>query len=379
MHYQRLASDVDLSEEAEQRRIEAGDLSFAETPDDAAPGAGADAPAAVDVELAWLSDEEEDFAEWPWDAQTTSKPEPPACGSRSKPADDDFTSCAAPAPAFAPREEEHRRPVAPAPKAPRIVPASQAVSTGGACEAGGVAPAHRAPSSTASRPSTSFPAGGRPPEWRVSSIPPTGAVRAVAPAAPRDTERFSGIALSRRAMSNSALTSLLEESHCRVLKLREAKCHAGAQGQWATVGVVTAYAHAMTRGATPKQYHKWMLSDLDVRSARALGGRSRLLVTRPSAAARLSLAWRGRWRRAAFASLFRLRARILTPPPSPSNARRAHAHFLRAPHARMHAFSPRTPPSTPAPRARAVCAAAAALQPDDHVLWKCTLRAGARR
>eukprot|EP00966_Prymnesium_polylepis_P118581 2741666-Prymnesium_polylepis.1 len=131
MHYQRLASDVDLSEEAELRRIEAGQQPFADKPDAAAPGGGADAPAAEDIELPWLSEDEDDFAEGLSDVQTcTSKPDAPACETKPKPTAEDHRSNAAPAPAVAPREEERRRPVAPAPKAPRIVPASQASSAG---------------------------------------------------------------------------------------------------------------------------------------------------------------------------------------------------------------------------------------------------------
>eukprot|EP00966_Prymnesium_polylepis_P067770 1574953-Prymnesium_polylepis.1 len=168
-------------------------------------------------------------------------------------------------------------------------------------------------------------------------------------------------------MSNSALTSLLEESHCRVLRLREAKCHAGAQGKWATVGVVTAYGHAMTRGTTPKQYHKWTLSDLDVRESPApgapsrarfgLGARSPAVVALPSALAPPA-------RRK---PLPRSRGPTLTPPSSVPIER---ARCASAP--RPH------PPSNP-PRLRLACAAAAGVHAHHHVLRKRARRNRARR
>ncbi|KAL1530486.1 hypothetical protein AB1Y20_001388 [Prymnesium parvum] len=82
------------------------------------------------------------------------------------------------------------------------------------------------------------------------------------PHRPREVERISGISLSRRHLSQRALDELLENSHCRVLTLQQAKAHAGAQGHWATIGVVAQYAPGSMKGARANKYHKWVLTDL---------------------------------------------------------------------------------------------------------------------
>ena len=78
-------------------------------------------------------------------------------------------------------------------------------------------------------------------------------------------ERFSEIALSSRMLSTSALEEILEQSHCRVLKLESANAHAGGDGAWATIGVVGRYTTAMTKGRERMRFHKWVLTNLDAR------------------------------------------------------------------------------------------------------------------
>ena len=80
---------------------------------------------------------------------------------------------------------------------------------------------------------------------------------------PSDRESFSGLALSRRVIGDSELRSSLERRAVRVLRLNDVSLQARAPGAWCAIGVLSSTHTIEADPATGKRAHeRWVLSDL---------------------------------------------------------------------------------------------------------------------
>ena len=238
----QLASDVNLSEEEELRRLEGGRPGWS-------AGAAAEWDAELDAELeieAAIADEEEPLLLISEDEEYTAPAPPPSAAPAHHRPPASFGG--GPREASAPAPPAHHRPALKplgAAHAPRPQPAVKALR----CLKGGAVPSlttHAAENMTT--------AAARP----VPFARGAGGGRA-------EVETFSGLRLAGgRALGDQALRALFEERGCRVLSLANVRAHSSAAGGWATLGMLVRNGAARSaEGGQHPTHRVWMLSDLD--------------------------------------------------------------------------------------------------------------------
>ena len=216
----QLASDVNLSEEEELRRLEGGRPGWSAG---WSAGAAAERDAELDAELeieAAIADEEEPLLLLSEDEEdSTPAPPPSAAPAHHRPP---ASFGGGPREASAPAPAAHHRPALKplgAAHAPRPPPAAKALRslTGGSL-----------PSLTTHAPENMSAAAARPAPFARGG----GGGRA-------EVETFSRLRLAGgRALGDQALRALFEERGCRVLSLANVRAHSSAAGSWATIGML---------------------------------------------------------------------------------------------------------------------------------------------